>query len=75
LPVAGVALKVRMPGMGCIETLRAVKIGYPPVEAAILMGYTTAESAIAGGTEQGAFNSQTKPCDMVFSWARFGRPT
>jgi DNA-binding NtrC family response regulator len=55
-----VLLDVRMPGMGGIETLSAIKEKYPTVEAIIYTGYADTKTAISV-MEIGAFDYLVKP--------------
>ncbi len=55
-----VLLDVRMPGMGGIETLSAIKSKYPLVEVIIFTGYADTKTAI-GVMELGAFDYLVKP--------------
>ena len=52
-----------MPGMGGIDTLRAIKASRPLVEVILLSADTAVESAIEG-IKLGAFDYLLKPCDM-----------
>ncbi|MCG8530596.1 MAG: response regulator [Desulfovibrionales bacterium] len=56
-----VVLDVKMPGMDGIETLGEVKKHFPLVEAVMLTGHATVETAIEG-MKQGAFDYLMKPC-------------
>jgi len=58
-----VILDVKMPGMDGIETLKAIKKGYPLVEVILLTGHATVDSAIEG-MKTGAFDFLLKPCDI-----------
>jgi len=58
-----VILDVKMPGMDGIETLQAIKAGYPLLEVVMLTGHATVESAIEG-MRHGAFDYLMKPCEM-----------
>jgi DNA-binding NtrC family response regulator len=58
-----VVLDVKMPGMDGIETLKAIKAGYPLIEVIMLTGHATVESAI-DGMKVGALDYLMKPCDM-----------
>jgi len=58
-----VILDVKMPGMGGIETLTAIKKKYPLVEVIMLSGHADVESAIEG-MKLGAFDYLMKPCDI-----------
>ena len=58
-----VVLDVKMPGMGGIETLKAIKATYPLIEVIMLTGHATVESAI-DGMKVGALDYLMKPCDV-----------
>jgi DNA-binding NtrC family response regulator len=58
-----IVLDVKMPGMGGIETLKAIKATYPLIEVIMLTGHATVESAI-DGMKVGALDYLMKPCDM-----------
>lgn len=58
-----VILDVKMPGLGGIETLRALKSSHPLVEVIMLTGHATVESAIEG-MKQGALDFLIKPCNI-----------
>ncbi len=58
-----VILDVKMPGMGGIEVLTAIKTRFPLVEVVMLTGHATVESAIEG-MKLGAFDYLMKPCDL-----------
>jgi len=64
-----VILDVKMPGLGGIETLRAVKSAYPLVEVIMLTGHATVESAIEG-MKQGALDFLIKPCNIDLLMAK-----
>ena len=55
-----VLLDVRMPGMGGIRTLKAIKEKYPTVEAIIYTGYADTKTAMCV-MEAGAFDYLVKP--------------
>lgn len=63
LQIEVVVLDVKMPGMGGIETLEAIKHKFPITEVIMLTGHATVESAI-DGMRLGAFDYLMKPCDM-----------
>ena len=58
-----VVLDVKMPGLGGIEVLKAIKSDHPLVEVIMLTGHATVESAIEG-MKFGAFDYMLKPCEM-----------
>lgn len=58
-----VVLDVRMPGMGGIETLRAIKQKFPLVEVIMLTGHASLEVA-REGMELGAFDYLIKPINI-----------
>ncbi len=58
-----VILDVKMPGMGGLETLAAIKKQYPAIEVILLTGHSTIESAVKG-MRLGAFDYLTKPCEL-----------
>ncbi|MGO9568635.1 MAG: response regulator [Desulfomonilaceae bacterium] len=58
-----VVLDVKMPGMGGIETLKAIRNVHPLVEVIMLTGHATVESAIEG-MRWGALDYLMKPCDI-----------
>ena len=58
-----VILDVKMPGLGGLETLSAIKKSHPAVEVIMLTGHGTIESAVEG-VRLGAFDYLTKPCDL-----------
>ena len=58
-----VVLDVRMPGMGGIETLRAIKKKTPLTEVVMLTGHASLEVA-REGMENGAFDYLMKPVDI-----------
>jgi DNA-binding NtrC family response regulator len=62
-PVDVVVLDVRMPGMGGIETLRAIKKKTPLTEVVMLTGHASLEVA-REGMENGAFDYLMKPVDI-----------
>ena len=64
-----VILDVKMPGMGGIETLQAIRKKYPLVEVIMLTGHATVESAI-DGMKMGAFDYLMKPCNMDMLMAK-----
>jgi len=53
-----------MPGMNGIEVIRRAKAMSPTVEAVVLTGKSSLETAI-GALRQGAFDYLTKPCKLV----------
>ncbi len=58
-----VVLDIAMPGMGGIETLKVMKKERPLVEAIMLTGQATVNTAVEA-IKQGAFNYLLKPCDI-----------
>jgi DNA-binding NtrC family response regulator len=58
-----VVLDVKMPGMGGLETLNAIKKLRPLVEVIMLTGHANMEAAIEG-MELGAFDYLMKPMDI-----------
>jgi DNA-binding NtrC family response regulator len=58
-----VVLDIAMPGMDGIETLKAMKKERPLVEAIMLTGKGTVNTAVES-IKQGAFNYLLKPCDI-----------
>ena len=62
-PVDVVVLDVRMPGMGGLETLRAIKKKTPLTEVVMLTGHASLEVA-REGMENGAFDYLMKPVDI-----------
>ncbi len=58
-----IILDVKMPGLGGLETLSAIKKSHPAVEVIMLTGHGTIESAVEG-VRLGAFDYLTKPCDL-----------
>jgi DNA-binding NtrC family response regulator len=58
-----VILDVKMPGMDGIDTLKEIRLKFPLVEAIMLTGHATVESAIQG-MKLGAYDYLMKPCDM-----------
>lgn len=58
-----VVLDIAMPGMDGIETLKAMKKERPLVEAVMLTGQGTVDTAVEA-IKQGAFNYLLKPCDI-----------
>jgi len=58
-----VILDVKMPGMDGLETLKAIKRNYPPVEVIMLTGHGTIDSAVEG-LKSGATDYLTKPTDV-----------
>jgi DNA-binding NtrC family response regulator len=58
-----VILDVKMPGMDGIETLKAIKRGFPLIEVIMLTGHGTVESAVEG-LKSGATDYLTKPADV-----------
>jgi DNA-binding NtrC family response regulator len=62
-PADVVVLDVRMPGMGGIETLRAIKKKTPLTEVLMLTGHASLEVA-REGMENGAFDYLMKPVDI-----------
>ncbi len=58
-----VALDIAMPGMDGIETLKAMKKIRPLVEAIMLTGQGTVNTAVES-IKWGAFNYLQKPCDI-----------
>ena len=62
-PADVVVLDVRMPGMGGIETLRAIKKKTPLIEVVMLTGHASLEVA-REGMENGAFDYLMKPVDI-----------
>lgn len=58
-----VILDVKMPGMGGIATLKAIKKQFPVVEVIMLTGHATVESAIEG-LQSGAIDFLMKPSDI-----------
>jgi DNA-binding NtrC family response regulator len=58
-----VILDVSMPGLGGIDTLRAIKSRHPLIEVIMLSGHASMEVAIEG-MEMGAFDYLMKPMDM-----------
>lgn len=67
--IALTVLDINMPGMDGLETLREVKAVRPEVEAIILTGYPTPESALEG-MRLGAFEFLSKPCETETLFAR-----
>jgi len=58
-----VVLDVRMKGMDGIQTLRAIKSGYPLIEVIMLTGHASLEIA-REGMKLGAFDYLMKPIDL-----------
>jgi DNA-binding NtrC family response regulator len=58
-----VVLDIAMPGMNGIETLKAMKKQRPLVEAIMLTGQATVNTAVEA-IKLGAFNYLLKPCDI-----------
>jgi DNA-binding NtrC family response regulator len=58
-----VILDVKMPGMGGIEALQAIKRSFPLIEVIMLTGHATVETAIEG-MKLGAYDYLMKPCDI-----------
>ena len=58
-----VVLDIAMPGMDGIETLKAMKKERPLIEAVMLTGKGTVNTAVEA-IKQGAFNYLSKPCDI-----------
>lgn len=56
-------LDVKMPGIGGIQTLSAIKKRWPLVEVIMLTGHANMEAAIEG-MELGAFDYLMKPMDI-----------
>ncbi|MBI4621006.1 MAG: response regulator [Desulfobacterales bacterium] len=64
-------IDVMMPGLSGIETLREIKRLKPLVEALMLTGHGTVETAIEG-MKLGAYDYLMKPCDMDQLLAKIG---
>jgi DNA-binding NtrC family response regulator len=64
-------IDVMMPGLSGIETLREIKRLKPLVEALMLTGHATVETAIEG-MKLGAYDYLMKPCDMDQLLAKIG---
>ncbi|UJX40200.1 response regulator [Desulfovibrio sp. JY] len=67
--IALAVLDINMPGLDGLETLKAIKSMRPEVEALILTGYPSVESALEG-MRLGAYEFLSKPCDMEELYAR-----
>jgi len=67
--IAVAVLDINMPGLDGLETLKAIKSMRPEVEALILTGYPSVESALEG-MRLGAYEFLSKPCDMEELYAR-----
>ena len=63
LHIQVVILDVKMPGMDGVETLKAIKRRFPPVEVIMLTGHGTVESAV-DGLKSGAIDYLMKPADI-----------
>ncbi|WP_022662989.1 response regulator [Paucidesulfovibrio longus] len=62
-PADVVVLDVKMPGMGGIEALRALKREHPLTEVILLTGHADLDAAVQG-MELGAFDYLMKPMDI-----------
>ena len=58
-----VILDVKMPGMDGIATLKKIRKRFPLVEAIMLTGHATVETAVEG-MKSGAIDYIMKPCDI-----------
>ncbi|EFL53060.1 response regulator receiver protein [Solidesulfovibrio fructosivorans JJ]] len=67
--IALTVLDINMPGLDGLETLKALKSLRPEVEAIILTGYPSVESALEG-MRLGAYEFLSKPCDTEELYAR-----
>lgn len=67
--IALVVLDINMPGLDGLETLQEMKAMRPGVEALILTGYPSVESALEG-MRLGAYELLSKPCDTEELHAR-----
>ncbi len=67
-----VVLDVKMPGMGGLETLQAIKNDNPLVEVIMLTGHATVQNAIEG-MKRGAFDYLMKPVISKSSSPRLKR--
>lgn len=62
-PVDVVVLDVKMPGMGGLEILRAIKADHGEVEVILLSGHAAIDTAMEG-ISSGAFDYLMKPVDF-----------
>ncbi len=62
-PVDVVVLDVKMPGMGGLEILRAIKANHEDIEVILLSGHASIDSALEG-ISHGAFDYLMKPVDF-----------
>jgi len=63
MPVDVVVLDVKMPGMGGLEILRAIKAGHDTIEVILLSGHASIDTAMEG-LSCGAFDYLMKPVDF-----------
>jgi DNA-binding NtrC family response regulator len=62
-PVDVVVLDVKMPGMGGLEILRAIKANHEEIEVILLSGHASIDTAMKGISD-GAFDYLMKPVDF-----------
>ena len=62
-PVDVVVLDVKMPGMGGLEILRAIKAAHETIEVILLSGHASIDTATEG-LSYGAFDYLMKPVDF-----------
>ena len=62
-PVDVVVLDVKMPGMGGLEILRAIKTTHPAIEVVLLSGHASIDTAMEG-ISRGAFDYMMKPVNF-----------
>ena len=62
-PVDVVVLDVKMPGMGGLEILRAIKAEHEDIEVILLSGHAAIDTAMEGISD-GAFDYLMKPVDF-----------
>jgi DNA-binding NtrC family response regulator len=67
--IAVAVLDINMPGLDGLETLKELKAIRPAVEALILTGYPSVESALES-LRLGAYELLSKPCDTEELYAR-----